>query len=424
MAKLKIYGKQTANGSVYISGAKNAALPLLAASILSDDGLRLSNVPPLSDINTMLDLLKTLGVNHDILKTQNYAEDIFLQTNNIDNFIAPYDIVKKMRASILVLGPLLAKLGKCNVSLPGGCAIGVRPVDLHIKGMQALGAKIELEDGYIQATAPNGLIGAEFEFPVVTVTGTENVLMAATLAKGDTILKNVAKEPEIVDLANCLNKMGAKIEGHGTDTIVVHGVTGLHNATHSVIVDRIEAGTYIVLAGITHGKIKLIGGDFKHLLPTFIDQMKMAGLRFEEQNNELLVTCDDVIHPVDISTAPYPGYPTDLQAQAMALLCCSNGISNIYENIWENRFMHVAELQRMGADISISGSHAIIHGVEQLKGAQVMATDLRASFSLVLAALGSDGDTIVDRLYHLDRGYCCVEEKLAGCNIKVERIME
>lgn len=424
MMKLKVYGKQTANGQVCISGAKNAALPLLAASLLSDDGLNLVNIPPLSDIKTMCDLLTTLGVTYEQTSPAPYADEIKLDTKGLNNFVAPYDMVKKMRASILVLGPLLAKMGQCNVSLPGGCAIGVRPVDLHIKALQALGAQITLENGYIQAAAPNGLTGAEFEFPVVTVTGTENVMMAAALAKGDTVLKNAAREPEIVDLADCLNEMGAQITGQGTNTITIRGVTNLHSTTHSVIVDRIEAGTYIALAGITHGRIKLIGGNFRSLLPTFIEQMTFAGLQFEDTVDGVIVDGTGELHSIDISTAPYPGFPTDLQAQAMSLLCCADGVSNIYENIWENRFMHVAELCRLGADISVDGAHAVIRGGKQLAGAPVMATDLRASFCLVLSGLAAEGETIIDRLYHLDRGYCCVEEKLAGCGIKVERIKE
>ena len=422
MEKLRVYGNQKANGSVQVSGAKNAALPLIAASLLSD-GLHLTNVPPLSDINTMCDLLSTLGVVYERTEQNSYAHNITLHTNNVVNYTAPYDIVKKLRASILVLGPLLTKYGRCNVSFPGGCAIGVRPVDLHIRGLEKLGAEIELENGYIQAKAPKGLRGTQIEFPIVTVTGTENLLMAATLAKGDTILKNAAKEPEVVDLAECLNKMGAKISGHGTDTIHIQGVSTLHDAFHSVIVDRIEAGTYMILAGITRGRVKIIGENLKNLLANFIDKMVEAGLVFEESSDGINVIGGD-LHPVDISTHPHPGYPTDLQAQAMSLLCYADGVSNIYENIWENRFMHVAELQRMGADISVSGSHAIIHGRKKLKGAPVMATDLRASFSLVLAGLAADGETIVDRLYHLDRGYCCVTEKLKECDIVTERVRE
>lgn len=424
MVKLKVYGNQVASGQVQISGAKNAALPLLAAGLLSDEGLSLSNVPPLSDISTMYSLLQTLGAVCENENVSPYADKVFINTKHINNVVAPYDIVKKMRASILVLGPLLAKMGKCEVSLPGGCAIGVRPVDLHIKGLKALGANIELENGYIYASAPKGLIGAKYEFPIVTVTGTENLLMAATLAKGTTVLKNVAREPEVVDLADCLIKMGAKISGHGTNTIVVEGVTKLHSIEHSVMFDRIEAGTYITLAGITHGKLKILAQNCTRYLQSFIEKLENAGLVFEEQNDGLLVVADKDLQAVDFSTAPYPGFPTDLQAQVMSLLCCVNGVSNIYENIWENRFMHVAELLRMGAKITLDGNHAKIKGGRKLKGAPVMATDLRASFSLVLAGVVADGVTLIDRLYHLDRGYCCVEQKLEGCGIKVERIKE
>lgn len=424
MVKLKVYGNQVANGQVQISGAKNAALPLLAASLLSDDGLSLSNVPPLSDISTMYSLLQTLGVICENEKVSPYSDKVFINTKHVNNVVAPYDIVKKMRASILVLGPLLARMGKCEVSLPGGCAIGVRPVDLHIKGLKALGANIELGNGYIYASAPKGLIGAKYEFPIVTVTGTENLLMAATLAKGTTILKNVAREPEVVDLANCLIKMGAKISGHGTNTIVVEGVTKLHSIEHSVMFDRIEAGTYIALAGITHGKLKILVQNCRQYLQSFIEKLENIGLVFEEQNDGLLVVADKSLQSIDFSTAPYPGFPTDLQAQVMSLLCCVNGVSNIYENIWENRFMHVAELSRMGAKITLDGNHAKIKGNRRLKGAPVMATDLRASFSLVLAGVVADGVTLIDRLYHLDRGYCCVEQKLEGCGIKVERVKE
>lgn len=424
MVKLKVYGNQVANGQVQISGAKNAALPLLAASILSDDGLFLSNVPPLSDIGTMCSLLQTLGCFCECKNISPYADEVYVDTKNINNVVAPYDIVKKMRASILVLGPLLARMRKCEVSLPGGCAIGVRPVDLHIKALKTLGANIELDNGYIYASAPKGLIGAEFSFPVVTVTGTENLLMAATLAKGTTVLKNAAKEPEIVDLANCLIKMGAKISGHGTNIITIEGVTSLHRAEHSVMLDRIEAGTYITLAGITHGKLKILAKGCRQYLQDFIGKLEKVGLQFEEQDDGLLVVANNNLQAIDFSTAPYPGFPTDLQAQMMSLLCCANGVSNIYENIWENRFMHVAELARMGAKIQLDGNHAKINGGHKLKGAPVMATDLRASFSLVLAGVVADNVTLIDRLYHLDRGYCCVEQKLEGCGIRVERIRE
>jgi UDP-N-acetylglucosamine 1-carboxyvinyltransferase len=327
-----------------------------------------------------------------------------------------------MRASILVLGPLLTRFGQCKVSLPGGCAIGVRPIDLHLKGLKALGATIELKDGYIHAQAINGLKGADFDFPLSTVTGTENIMLAATLADGTTVLKNAAMEPEIVDLANCLNKMGAKISGHGTDTIVIKGVTNLSETEHSVMLDRIEAGTYAIAAGITKGRVDLVGGNFRKLLPSFIDKMKNVGLSFTDIENGLRVECSGELSPIDLSTEPFPGFPTDLQAQTMSMLCFTNGESNIQENIWENRFMHAAELMRMGANITIVQAMARVKGVKRLKGAPVMATDLRASISLVLAALAADGTTLIDRVYHLDRGYCCVKEKLANCNVTIERV--
>lgn len=422
MDRIRVFGGQRVNGRVQISGAKNAALPLLAASILSENGLTLKNVPPLSDIATMLLLLETLGVECSKEAVDDYSMTVDCRTSFVHNLVAPYEIVKKMRASILVLGPLLTRYGHCSVSLPGGCAIGVRPIDLHLRGMEALGAKIELKDGYVHAEAKRGLKGAEFEFPVSTVTGTENVLMAAVLADGDTILKNAAREPEIIDLANCLNAMGAKIEGHGTAEIRIRGVPSLRHAKYSVLIDRIEAGTYAIAAAITKGQVDLIGGDFRKLLPTFIDKMEQCALIFEDIPNGLRAKYSGKINPIDFETAPFPDFPTDLQAQTMALLCLANGKSTIDEKIWENRFMHVAELARMGADISVSGSRATIKGVDHLVGAPVMATDLRASFSLVLAGLAAQGDTVVDRVYHLDRGYCRAEQKLADCGVKVERV--
>lgn len=422
MDRIRVFGGQRVNGSVQISGAKNAALPLLAASILSENGLTLKNVPPLSDISTMLLLLETLGVEYSKKDVSNYSITVNCQTSFIHNLVAPYEIVKKMRASILVLGPLLTRYGHCSVSLPGGCAIGVRPIDLHLKGLEALGAKIDLKDGYVHASAKRGLKGAEFEFPVSTVTGTENLLMAAVLADGDTVLKNAAREPEVVDLANCLNAMGAKIEGQGTAEIRIKGVSSLHHTTYSVLVDRIEAGTYAIAAAITKGQVDLIGGNFRKLLPTFIEKMEQCALTFEDIPNGLRAKYLGKTNPINFETAPFPAFPTDLQAQSMALLCLADGESVIDEKIWENRFMHVAELARMGADISISGSRATIKGVNHLVGAPVMATDLRASFSLVLAGLSAKGNTVVDRVYHLDRGYCCAEQKLADCGVKVERI--
>ena len=422
IAKMRVYGKQRLDGTIHISGAKNSALPLLAASLLSADGLCLKNIPPLTDVTTMLLLLENLGIENQTTKDSIHSCTINLKTDAVSNFVASYDIVRKMRASILVLGPLLARYGRCAISLPGGCAIGVRPIDLHLKGMEALGAEITLKDGYVHATAPRGLTGSVFEFPVVTVTGTENVMMAATLARGETILKNAAKEPEIIDLAKCLNNMGAKISGHGTDTIVIDGVMNLKNTEYSVMADRIEAGTYAIAAGITNGCVNIIGDDLRSILHCFIDKMTEAGLIFSDIENGLRVQSSGMINPINIETAAYPGFPTDLQAQTMSLLCLTEGISNIHENIWENRFMHVAELARMGVDISVSGSHAVVNGVKKLTGANVMATDLRASFALVLAALVADGDTIIDRVYHLDRGYCCVNEKLSGCGVVIERM--
>lgn len=422
VAKIKIYGKQKLNGSINISGAKNAALPLLAAGLLSSDALCLKNVPPLVDVSTMISLLEKLGVECNKTNETSYSTTVFLKTDAVNNFTAPYEIVKKMRASILVLGPLVSRFGECMVSLPGGCAIGVRPIDIHLKAMESLGAKITLKDGYVYATAPKGLKGTELNLPIATVTGTENIIMAAALADGTTIIKNAAKEPEIKDLADCLNEMGADISGQGTDTIIINGKTSLRYAEHQVIPDRIEAGTYAIAAGITRGRVDLLGGNIKDILPCFIDKMTQAGLIFTAINNGLRVESSGEILPVDIETEAYPGFPTDLQAQTMSLLCLARGISNIHETIWENRFMHVAELARMGACITVANSRATVTGVKSLAGTTVMATDLRASFALVLAALTAEGDTIVDRVYHLDRGYCCVKEKFAGCGVTVERI--
>ncbi|GHU12526.1 UDP-N-acetylglucosamine 1-carboxyvinyltransferase [Alphaproteobacteria bacterium] len=426
--KIKIRGRQVLNGVIPISGAKNAALPLLAASLLSSEKILLKNVSPLADVGTMLSLLGEMGVRYVVTDDSPYSSTIELHADSINNFVAPYDIVKKMRATILVLGPLLSRFNECTVSLPGGCAIGLRPVNYHLGGMEALGAKISLKDGYIYAEAPRGLKGAEFEFPTVSVTGTENVMMAAVLATGKTILKNAAKEPEIVDLASCLNKMGAIISGHGSDTIEIQGVTSLHGVDYLVIADRIEAGTYAIAAGITGGRVDLIGGNFRELLPCFIDKMTQAGLIFSDIDNGIRVISSGTIHPIDIETAPFPGFPTDLQAQSMAMLCLADGTSNIYETIWENRLMHVAELSRMGAEIKVSRCdqtcvcHACVTGVEKFQGAPVFATDLRASFSLVLAALAAEGETVLDRVYHLDRGYCAVEHKFKTCGVTIERI--
>ncbi|MDR1335154.1 MAG: UDP-N-acetylglucosamine 1-carboxyvinyltransferase, partial [Holosporaceae bacterium] len=337
--KLMVRGNQNVNGTVNISGAKNAALPIFAASLLSENGLQLSNIPPLADVSTMLSLLERLGVSYRITKDAIHSISVCLKTDSIDNFIAPYEIVKKMRASILVLGPLLGRFGRCTVSMPGGCAIGVRPIDFHIRGMEVLGAHVELRDGYVHATAKKGLKGADFEFPVISVTGTENLMMAASLADGTTILRNAAREPEIVDLADCLNKMGAKISGAGTDIITIVGVSNLHTAQHAVISDRIEAGSYAIAAGITNGRVDLIGKNLRGMLSAFIDKMSMVGLAFSDIPNGLGVECAGKMEPCDIETAEFPGYPTDLQAQSMSLLCLAGGVSNIRENIWENRFL-------------------------------------------------------------------------------------
>ncbi|MDR2794947.1 MAG: UDP-N-acetylglucosamine 1-carboxyvinyltransferase [Holosporaceae bacterium] len=419
--KIKIQGRQIVNGVVPISGAKNAALPLLAAVLLSSEKVLLRNVPPLEDVKTMLSLLDDIGVRFHTRVDSPYASTIELQADAVNDFKASYDIVKRMRASILVLGPLLARFGECSVSLPGGCAIGVRPVDLHLQGMKALGATVSLKDGYIHARSLHGLRGTEYEFPISSVTGTENMIMAAALADGKTILKNAAREPEVIDLANCLNKMGACISGHGSSIIEIDGVANLHGVDYTVVPDRIEAGTYAIAAGITNGCVDLMGGNFRELLPHFVEKMTQAGLIFTDIEGGLRAESSGRIYPIDIETSPFPGYPTDLQAQSMALLCIAAGTSNIHENIWENRLMHVAELARMGANIKVTNTHACIYGVDKLLGAPVYATDLRASFSLVLAGLAAEGVTVLDRVYHLDRGYSKIEKKFAGCGVKIER---
>lgn len=422
MERLYIRGRQKLSGKVHMSGAKNAVLPLMAASLLSDQPLTLHNVPQLSDMSTMTQLLENLGCSVTNFDFEEYGFSTRMQANKINNFTAKYDIVKLMRASILILGPMLTRFGKCSVSMPGGCSIGVRPIDLHLKGLTALGADITLENGYVHAVAKHGLKGNNFVFPIVTVTGTENVLMAAVLAKGTSVLMNVACEPEIVDLANCLNKMGAKIVGHGTPTIIVEGVQSLHAAEHTVIADRIEAGSYAMAAGITNSKLELVGSDLISTLSDPIAKLVELGMDCEVTESGLIVSGSNEIKPLAIETKVYPGFPTDLQAQIMALLCTANGQSVITESIWENRFMHVPELCRMGADISVCGSTAVIKNVDKLSGTHVMATDLRASFSLIIAALAAYGDTIISGLHHLDRGYASVEKKLRSCGVQIERI--
>ena len=424
MDSMRIVGGKPIKGKIHISGAKNAALPLLAASLLTDETLTLGNVPHLADITTMTNLLGQMGVGLHLNGEQKQAPTgrvMELKAAKITSITAPYDLVRKMRASILVLGPLLARAGEAKVSLPGGCAIGTRPVDLHIAALQRLGAEISLDNGYIHARAPKGLTGAEITFPTVTVTGTENVMMAAALAKGDTVLVNAAREPEVVDLAHCLQAMGAKIDGIGSDRLRITGVDRLHAATHDVVADRIETGTFAMAAAITNGDVELIGARIDHL-NSVVRIMEEAGVKLEQTGQGLRVYRANGLHGVDAMTEPYPGFPTDLQAQMMALMCVAEGASMITETIFENRFMHVPELRRMGANITVHNASAMVRGVPSLTGAPVMATDLRASVSLALAGLAAKGETILNRIYHLDRGYERLEEKLAACGATIERI--
>ena len=423
---IRIRGGRKLEGKIRIGGAKNAALPLMAASLLTSETLNLSNIPDLADITTMLQLLKELGVQESSsIYTSNADGDktlLTLEALEPENKVAPYDLVRRMRASILVLGPLLARWGKARVSLPGGCAIGTRPVDLHLKGFEMMGAEIELKEGYIKAQAPNGLIGANVVFPTVSVGATENILMAATLADGKTTISNAAREPEIADLANCLKAMGAKIEGIGSDTLLIEGTNKLHSANHSVLPDRIETATYAVAAAITGGDIELTGTR-TDLVKSILDVLVKTGSEVIESDKGVRVkNIFGKIKGIDIMTEPYPGFPTDMQAQIMALLAISDGASMITETIFENRFMHVPELCRMGADINVHGSSAIVRGVNELSGAELMATDLRASVCLVLAALAAKGVTTLNRVYHLDRGYERLEEKLSECGADIQRI--
>ena len=424
MDKMRIRGGKPLHGKIHISGAKNAALPLLTASLLTDETLTLRNVPQLADIATMANLLSqhgvALGLNGE--ETDPTGRTLTLRAEKITSTTAPYELVRKMRASILVLGPLLARCHEATVSLPGGCAIGTRPVDLHIGALEKMGADIVLENGYINAKAPKGLHGAEIVFPVVTVTGTENILMAAALAKGETVLINAAREPEVGDLAQCLVAMGAHIEGIGTDRLHIQGKDRLHAAKHTVIADRIEAGTFAMAAAITNGDLELLGARADSL-ETVALLMQEAGVLIETTPHGLRARrANGRVRGVDVTTEPFPGFPTDLQAQIMALMCLADGASMITETIFENRFMHVPELMRMGADITVHGSSAMIRGVPSLKGAPVMATDLRASSSLVLAGLAAQGETILNRIYHLDRGYERLEEKLGACGADIERM--
>ncbi|OUI87553.1 UDP-N-acetylglucosamine 1-carboxyvinyltransferase [Acetobacter sp. DmW_043] len=420
MDRFIIRGGRPLHGDITIGGAKNAALKLLVAGLLTSERLILSNVPRIDDIATMRDLLTQHGMT---VEAVNDDDSTLCISGTITNTEAPYDIVSKMRASILVLGPLLARCGKARVSLPGGCAIGTRPVDMHLRGLEALGAEITLENGYINASAPNGLTGDRIALPFASVGATENLMMAATLAKGRTEILNAAREPEMADLAACLNAMGAQITGAGTGHIIIDGVEALHGAEHHIMADRIECGTYACAAAITGGDLRLIGGQAEHL-GAVIRTLEEAGVEVSEEDNALRVRRTGPLRGVDIMTEPYPGFPTDMQAQFMTLLSVAEGASMLTETIFENRFMHVPELVRMGARINVHGSSAIIRGVKLLSGAPVMATDLRASFSLILAGLAAQGETTLSRVYHLDRGYEAVERKLAACGAQIERIRE
>jgi UDP-N-acetylglucosamine 1-carboxyvinyltransferase len=424
MDSIRIVGGKPLKGKIHISGAKNASLPLLAASLLTEETLSLSNVPHLADIVTMSNLLGQLGVDISLdgMGAGGYkGRTMELKAATLSGVTAPYDLVRKMRASILVLGPLIARAGEAKVSLPGGCAIGSRPVDLHIGALQKLGAEITLDKGYINARAPRGLHGAEIIFPVVSVTGTENAMMAAALAKGESRIVNAAREPEVADLAHCLVAMGAEIDGIGSDRLRVVGKTKLHGAAHSVVPDRIEAGTFAMAAAITDGELELIGAKFEHL-NSVANILAEAGVEITETPDGLLVSRILGLNGTDVMTEPYPGFPTDLQAQMMALMSVANGASMITETIFENRFMHVPELKRMGANITVHKSSALVRGMPMLTGAEVMATDLRASVSLALAGLAAKGETVLNRIYHLDRGYERLEEKLAACGADIERV--
>jgi UDP-N-acetylglucosamine 1-carboxyvinyltransferase len=416
MDKLVVQGGVALSGEVRISGAKNAALPILCAGLLTPDTLKLENIPHLRDITTLIGLLAQMGVAVSVDEKMG----VELNGAHINNLVAPYELVKTMRASILVLGPMLARFGEARVSLPGGCAIGLRPVDLHIKGLQAMGAEINIEHGYIVARA-NRLKGARIFMDLVSVTGTENLMMAATLADGVTVIENAAREPEVVDLAVCLNAMGARIEGAGTDIITIHGVDRLHGATHRVMADRIEAGTFLIAAAVTRGHVKLKDVP-PNIMDAVIEKLRDAGATLETGPDWISLEMRGPIKPVNIRTAPYPAFPTDMQAQFMVLNTVAEGTATITETIFENRFMHVQELQRMGADIDVEGNTAVVRGVKGLEGATVMATDLRASASLVVAGLMAQGDTLVDRIYHLDRGYECIEEKLSQLGARIRRV--
>ncbi len=426
MDRIIIKGGKRLEGRIAISGAKNAALTLLPCALLTDEPLTLRNLPRLADVDSFGHLLNQMGVSTTVegSRPEDFGRVMTMRAGTITSTVAPYDIVRKMRASILVLGPMLARAGEATVSLPGGCAIGNRPIDLHLKALEALGAEIELAAGYVKATAPKGgLTGGHIQFPVVSVGATENALMAAVLAKGETMIENAAREPEITDLAKCLIAMGAKIEGLRTDTLTIQGVSELHGATYAVMPDRIEAGSYACAAAITGGSLELVGAR-KETMPSILSGLQDAGIAVEDTKDGVRVTANDGIKPLTISTAPYPAFPTDMQAQFMAMLTLAEGTSLLTETIFENRYMHVPELHRMGADIEVRGRSAVVRGVKALHGAPVMATDLRASMSLILAGLAAEGETQVSRIYHLDRGYERLEEKLQGVGADIERVSD
>lgn len=421
MDQIRVVGGRPLSGEIEISGAKNACLTLMPAALLTDQPLTLTNAPRLADIRTMTALLQSLGCEVAALQDGNV---LALSAKSLTGHTAHYDIVRKMRASILALGPMLARDGHARVSLPGGCAIGARPVDLHLTGLERMGAELDLSDGYVNAAAPGGLRGAVIDFPFVSVGATENLLMAATLARGTTILKNAAREPEIVDLADCLTAMGARIEGAGTSEITIQGTEALHGATHRVLADRVEMGTYMIAPALAGGEIVVRGGN-RALVAALIERLEAADIGVEDVPGGLKIARrNGVIRPIEVSTEPFPGFPTDLQAQIMALLTRAEGVSAVHEHIFENRFMHVPELIRMGAQIDVHGGTATITGTPELRGAPVMATDLRASVSLILAALAAEGETVLSRVYHLDRGYENVEAKLGACGAQIERIRE
>ncbi len=415
MDKLLIEGGARLSGEVAISGAKNAALPILCAALLSAEPVTFTNVPRLNDIDTLLALLGQMGV-----RIQREADVVTLDASTLDNPVAPYEMVKTMRASILVLGPLVARCGEARVSLPGGCASGARPVDHHIKGLQAMGAEVRVEHGYVHATVPR-LKGARLFTDMVTVTGTENLMMAAALADGETVIENAAREPEVVDLANCLVAMGAQISGAGSDVIRIRGVERLHGATHRIMPDRIETGTYLCAAAVTGGSVRLTGTSSSYL-DAVIDKLMDAGCEVVSERDAIRLSAPARLNAVSLRTAPYPAFPTDMQAQFMAINAVAKGVAMIRETIFENRFMHAVELQRLGADIRIDGNTAVVQGVDKLQGAIVMATDLRASASLVVAGLVAEGDTTIERIYHLDRGYENIEAKLGALGARIRRV--